>query len=51
MVLSDEFIESVITPETESTDVSETMDVTRAFYGMEAKAIEEVDEMEKQEGE
>lgn len=37
-VFGDDFIESVITPETETTNPSKTMEVTREFYGMEAVA-------------
>ena len=38
MVLTDDFIESVITPETEPTNPSNTTMISREFYGMEAVA-------------
>lgn len=37
-VFSDDFIDSVITPETESTNPSKTMEISREFYGMETVA-------------
>lgn len=37
-VFSDDFIEGVITPETETTNPTETMTIYREFRGMEAVA-------------
>jgi len=37
-VFSDDFIDGVITPETETTNPSQTMEISREFYGMEAVA-------------
>jgi len=36
--MSDSFIESVITPETETTNPTDTMEISRELYGMEAVA-------------
>lgn len=45
-VFDDRFIETVITPETETTNPSETMEISREFYGMEAVAqFDEEDEL------
>jgi len=46
--LSDDFIESVITPETETTNPSETTMISREFYGMEAVAQFDEEFMEAQ---
>lgn len=37
-MLDDEFIETVITPETETTNPTETMEIYREFDGLEAVA-------------
>lgn len=43
-VFGDDFIESVISPEPETTNPRETMEVTRKFRGMEAVAQFDEDE-------
>lgn len=37
-MMDEDFIENVITPETETTDSSYTMNINRVFHGMEAVA-------------
>lgn len=49
-VFSERFIEEVITPESETTNPSETMNVTRKFNGMEAVAQFEEDDSHSKEG-